>query len=436
MIGSSVSRSERWKTNSFGVGDVARPHYFRCHREAVSPLQLSMSDLPTEVFQNCSTPQDDKNRTDYYPMNEQQTIKNPNSMATQMQQSKSCLEHSTHSQTQKTVLPKETAFSRHNFATLYRKENHSLSRGLSTCSPSGSFDVNLALRSLDSLFDPSASSVDLVMKMLQDGPTARMKVQTAKASRSKNIGSNVDLRLDRNMTLSRESSVGDVTPRDTFADHDEELLLHNEFPSTREIDDQSLGDDDISVFSGKVPPSGPTNQKIEPEIRNNRLTLQKAVLDKTDIIVPTEVDVLCEKGTRSTNHPGNQCYLKEVKKFCPLYKCFHIKRDGQQTKLSDGKQTKLSDGKQTKLPPGVVKFNNAQKTMLTLAMVKFVHDRGGRFLRRDSKKQWYVVDDKIAFEKAAQALRDDNDPKKRAAKRQRCEKKRAAKRQRYENNEA
>jgi hypothetical protein len=327
-----------------------------------------------------------------------------------------------YSQTEKTVLPKETAFSRHNFATLYSKESPSLSRGLSTCSHSGSFDVNLALRSCDSLFDPSASSVDFVMKMFQDGPTARMKVQTDKASRSKNIGSNMDLRLDRNMTLSRESSVGDVTPRDTFADHDEELLLPNESPSTREIDGQSLGDDDSSVFSGK---ECQTHQKIDPEKRKKRRTPQKAVLEKTDIIVPTEVDVLCEKGTRSTNHPGNQCYLKEVKKFCLLYKCFHIKRDNE-------------DDEPIKLPDGVVSFNNTQKRKLSLAMVSFVHNRGGRFLRRDSKKQWYVVDDKIACAKAAQALRDDNDAKKRADKRQRNGKyeKKPAKRQRYENNEA
>ena len=69
--------------------------------------------------------------------------------------------------------------------------------------------------------------------------------------------------------------------------------------------------------------------------------------------------------------------------------------------------------------------NNEEKTEVSLAIVKFVHNKGGRFLKKDSGG-WYVVEDNEARKKASQALRDDDDPEKRAAKRQRSMEKRVA----------
>ena len=115
-------------------------------------------------------------------------------------------------------------------------------------------------------------------------------------------------------------------------------------------------------------------------------------MKKREYVEPKETDVLLGRGGRSNHNPGNQSYLKQVKAFRPRY---------------------ISLG------------NNDQKTELSLAVVKFVHNKGGRFLKKDPGG-WYVVEDNEARKKASQALRDDDDPEKRAATRQLSVEKRVA----------
>ena len=50
--------------------------------------------------------------------------------------------------------------------------------------------------------------------------------------------------------------------------------------------------------------------------------------------------------------------------------------------------------------------------------VQRVQANGGNFLEQDDKG-WYIIDDTVARGKVSQALREDKDPEKRRAKRQR-----------------
>jgi hypothetical protein len=100
-----------------------------------------------------------------------------------------------------------------------------------------------------------------------------------------------------------------------------------------------------------------------------------------------EFDVICGRGERSNQHPGNKFYLGLVNVRKPLYR----------------------------------ESSEREKLAMVLEVLSIVRQRGGRILRLDKKAdtkiRWYVSDEKKAREKVRQALRDNNDDATRAAKR-------------------
>merc|ERR1712176_496024 len=106
---------------------------------------------------------------------------------------------------------------------------------------------------------------------------------------------------------------------------------------------------------------------------------------------PTNLDVLMGRGGRSNHHPGNQRYRKEIERVEEFYKS------------TDDKD---------------------EKTSISETLVLYVQSYGGNFLEKD-EVGWYVIEDSVARSKVSQALREDKDPEKRRAKRQRFLAKRA-----------
>lgn len=117
--------------------------------------------------------------------------------------------------------------------------------------------------------------------------------------------------------------------------------------------------------------------------------------DKVYVDAITDNDVLCGRGGKSNHHPGNRVFLAKVTDTKPLYKA------------STKKSVK------TKIAQTVVDYIN-----------KECH---GRFLCLEEDedkgtKRWFVAKNLIARTKAGQALRDDNTPEARAAKRRKYSK--------------
>lgn len=113
---------------------------------------------------------------------------------------------------------------------------------------------------------------------------------------------------------------------------------------------------------------------------------RKKIVPKEKLYVePNDNDVLLGRGGRSNHHPGNKRYREEVKNLQSWY--MNIK-------------------------------DKDEKTDLSQCLVDYVHNYQGRFLEKDSEG-WYEVPNIVARRKASQALREDTDPAKRAAKRAR-----------------
>ena len=131
--------------------------------------------------------------------------------------------------------------------------------------------------------------------------------------------------------------------------------------------------------------------------KRKRKPRQKVVPEVKEYVEPTEKDVLLGRGGRSNNHAGNKRYRAEVQNLKSWY---------MSTSDKD------------------------EKTDLSQCLVDYIHSYEGRFLEKDGTG-WYIVPNIVARRKASQALREDNDAEKRAAKRSRFLKKREAlKRQR------
>ncbi|KAL3926019.1 MAG: hypothetical protein SGILL_000018 [Bacillariaceae sp.] len=112
---------------------------------------------------------------------------------------------------------------------------------------------------------------------------------------------------------------------------------------------------------------------------------------KEYILEPTQEDIFCGRGGRGNHHPGNKRYREEVENLKEWYNNIDDKD---------------------------------QKTDLSQCLVDYVKSYGARFLEKD-KHGWYVIDNITARRKVSQALREDTDPEKRHAKRQRFLAKRA-----------
>jgi hypothetical protein len=128
------------------------------------------------------------------------------------------------------------------------------------------------------------------------------------------------------------------------------------------------------------------NETTEQQPKKRKRRPRKKIVPKVkEYVEPTDVDVLLGRGGRSNHHPGNKRYREEVQNLHSWYL-------------------------------GVEEKN--EKTDLSQCLVDYVHSYNGRFLHQD-EAGWYVVLNIIARRKASQALREDNDAAKRAAKRTR-----------------
>ena len=125
--------------------------------------------------------------------------------------------------------------------------------------------------------------------------------------------------------------------------------------------------------------------------KRNRKPRKKIIPKHKKYVEPTDNDVLQGRGGRSNHHPGNNRYRDEVERRQNWYK-----------------KTEDKD----------------EKTSISEALVLYVQSYGGNFLEKDDNG-WYVIDDVVARRKTSQALREDKDPEKRKAKRQRFLEKRA-----------
>lgn len=138
------------------------------------------------------------------------------------------------------------------------------------------------------------------------------------------------------------------------------------------------------------------SKKSIKKTKKRRRKKRKKVLPERKEYVDTisDLDVLLGRGGKTNHHPGNKRYREEVMNFRALYA---------------GLKTDI------------------EKTEMSMMLVDSIEKSGGRFLEEDKIKGgngwislgWYVVPKIVARRKASQALREDNDPEKRRAKRAR-----------------
>lgn len=125
--------------------------------------------------------------------------------------------------------------------------------------------------------------------------------------------------------------------------------------------------------------------------KRKRAPRKRMIPQNKKYLVPTEKDVMMGRGGKSNHHSGNMQYRAEI------------------DRLQEG--YKKTDDKD-------------EKTNISETLVLYIQSYGGNFLEKDDDG-WYVIDDMVARRKVSQALREDKDPEKRRAKRQRFLLKRA-----------
>lgn len=125
--------------------------------------------------------------------------------------------------------------------------------------------------------------------------------------------------------------------------------------------------------------------------KRKRAPRKKIIPQNKKYIIPSEKDVLMGRGGKSNHHPGNMQYRTEIDRLQDRYK------------KTDDKD---------------------EKTNISANLVLHVQSYGGNFCEKDDEG-WYIIEDVVARRKVSQALREDKDPEKRRAKRQRFLAKRA-----------
>lgn len=193
-----------------------------------------------------------------------------------------------------------------------------------------------------------------------------------------------------------ELFMSQLVPRTAFpvaVQTSSEILGHNEAL----LDDAILDAQDIDV-NHSVPQvavakqdSAVTTLSSRPTKKRKRAPRKKTVPENKVYVEPMPLDVLLGRGGRSNHHHGNKRYREEVENLKEWYSNI------------DSKDS---------------------KTDLSQCLVDYVQSYGARFLEQDDQG-WYIVENIVARRKASQALREDTDPEKRRAKRQRFLAKRA-----------
>lgn len=130
-----------------------------------------------------------------------------------------------------------------------------------------------------------------------------------------------------------------------------------------------------------------TTEAKPKKVKRTRKPKPKPTPQDKEYVTVEDRDVLFGRGGRSNHHPGNKIYRTEIDNCKPVY--MNLTDKNEKTTLSN----QIVDTIQTVL--------------------------GGRFLAKDNNypgEMWYVVDRKFARRKVAQALRENNTPEARAAK--------------------
>lgn len=153
----------------------------------------------------------------------------------------------------------------------------------------------------------------------------------------------------------------------------------------------------LAIVNREVHQETQSSDPVEPQEgqkRKRKRSPRKKVEPKTKRYVEAaEVDVLLGRGGQSNHWPGNKRYREAVDNLKSWYR-------------------EIDDN------------DKDQKTLLSQCLIDSVHEYEGRFLDHDANG-WYEIENVMARRKVSQALREDNDPVKRAAKRQRFLAKRA-----------
>jgi len=149
-----------------------------------------------------------------------------------------------------------------------------------------------------------------------------------------------------------------------------------------------------AVMMSQIAPSSPSAEAsttAQPTTKKRKRKKRKKVVPENMVYVQiSDLDVLLGRGGRSNHHPGNKRYREEVENFRRVYGTLET---------------------------------DAEKTETSQLLVDCIEKMGGRFLEENKEAGksmgWYVVPNIVARRKASQALREDNDPEKRKAKRAR-----------------
>eukprot|EP00980_Cylindrotheca_fusiformis_P003980 scaffold874_cov126-Cylindrotheca_fusiformis.AAC.13 len=174
------------------------------------------------------------------------------------------------------------------------------------------------------------------------------------------------------------------------------FVLDQPAPKAPQVDET----DWEALFMDQLAQSNSSNMALvsshkEQPRKRKRKKRPKVVPDSKEYVNVSCNDVLLGRGGKSNHHPGNKRYREEIQNFRPMYAT--LETDQQKTKMSQD-------------------------------LVDVIQRIGGRFLEEDKVKAengstvslgWYVVPNIVARRKASQALREDNDPEKRKAKRAR-----------------
>jgi len=339
----------------------------------------------------------------------QNTTQMPKSMTTEPQANQSCFDSS-------------SIFSSQDFGKFLSKECPSSNPCLSMDVPlAGSLDEASAFKSKDAFSQLYSSNDWGMMKLKPDLlPETRNDVQLKDWMPSLNLP--IKTPWDKKVHMSQiqlmlpqPSPEEEPSPPEflhTWAEKGLDLQLspeeeHSPLDDFHRWTEEGLdlsSSDDLSVFpdpyleveesfapvQSSSDISGKKSLDISGKKKRSRPPPPKFVPSTKEYVEPTLNDVLLGRGARSNHHPGNKRYREEVKNLRELY-----------VSIGDKKE-------------------KANVSQILLDRIQ----KNSRFLDKDANG-WYVVHNLEALRKASQSLRENDDPDKQAAKRQRFLEKRA-----------
>eukprot|EP00560_Eucampia_antarctica_P007420 CAMPEP_0197822880 /NCGR_PEP_ID=MMETSP1437-20131217/178_1 /TAXON_ID=49252 ORGANISM="Eucampia antarctica, Strain CCMP1452" /NCGR_SAMPLE_ID=MMETSP1437 /ASSEMBLY_ACC=CAM_ASM_001096 /LENGTH=431 /DNA_ID=CAMNT_0043421739 /DNA_START=150 /DNA_END=1445 /DNA_ORIENTATION=- len=178
--------------------------------------------------------------------------------------------------------------------------------------------------------------------------------------------------LSQPSAIHPSSSVDVVVDEQIPTDDSKSLLLASPLKKRRlsSTDKEDYSDNEITVQEKLLSPASNTNAHTN---QNKYQEKNKKIREgKMGINVLLDVDVLCGRGSGTNAHPGNKYFRNKIN----MYRRAYLK-------------TRKND------KPTISRF-----------IVQSIHERNGRFLKKDEKSGLYFeIGDDIAREKTSQALR-------------------------------